>query len=43
MMGIAVDFYKNLFVKEHTQDVKLDANFWNDGDNVTREENDLLV
>lgn len=43
MMQIAVDFYKNLFAEEPASSVNLGADFWEEEDKVTKEENDLLL
>lgn len=43
MMKIAVDFYKNLFAKEEDLGIKLGSSFWEEGDKVSREENDFLT
>ena len=43
MMQIAVEFYKKLFDKEDDVSVKLSANFWDEQDKVTLEENSSLI
>jgi hypothetical protein len=43
MMGIAVDFYKNLFAKEPEVPVKLGLSFWDEKDKVFAEENSALL
>jgi hypothetical protein len=43
MMGIAVDFYKNLFAKEPEVPVKLGLSFWDEKDKVSAEENSALL
>jgi hypothetical protein len=42
MMKIAVEFYKEFFRKKDRGNVSLGYNFWENGEKVTQEENDLL-
>jgi hypothetical protein len=35
VLDVAVDFYKNLFVKEDKMDINLDEEFWERDDLVT--------
>jgi hypothetical protein len=42
MIKHAVQFYKTLFGKEKKENISLDEDFWDEGDKVTQEENDLL-
>lgn len=43
MLRIAVEFYKNLFSKELDSGARLEDNFWEEEDKVTREENLVLT
>jgi hypothetical protein len=42
MLNHAVDYYKNLFGPEPMSGVRLDADFWDDDDKVSIQENELL-
>jgi hypothetical protein len=43
MMDVAVNFYKTLFAKEPSSNVKLGDSFWDDNDLIISEENELLT
>lgn len=43
MLEHAVDFYKNLFGEEPRSKLKLEENFWEQEEKVTREENERLA
>jgi hypothetical protein len=42
MHKIVVDFYKQLFAKENREGITLDQGFWEMGEKISQEENDLL-
>lgn len=43
MMRVALDFYKNLFAKDPDSTLKLDQDFLEEDDRVSRKENELLI
>jgi hypothetical protein len=43
MMKVARDFYKELFAKEPKEDITIGQSFWDEGDFISQEENDMLT
>jgi hypothetical protein len=43
MMKVARDFYKELFAKEPKEDITIGESFWDEGDFISQEENDMLT
>jgi hypothetical protein len=42
MCNNAVEFYKNLFGEEPKENIRLNGDFWQEGENILPEENDSL-